>query len=417
MRRILVLSLVALSAFFVTDARNSSSAISIFGNGRRDVIVQKNFELCWHLANDPKVSALLAADPVLSDITRRGRDLFNDAETEDDAVMTALFSDQKTAEIGDRLSALASQPKIAKLCVALREHGRYFIFNNLPDEEFIKAAWAQDAGGINRILKVYALGEKPKYKVDIPDPNLHQVPFYDKAMANVIRPSIRESALEITREGSFFSLSLEVALKYLDINNRYEAADFEPLGENINEISYAAVRRARWNDYKYSAILVLGSGPQVEGEAISPKCRVRCAYAAELYLRGLAPFIILSGGRAHPAMTTISEAEEMKLYLMDNYGIPEKALIAEPHARHTTTNLRNAARIMLGSGFPTDKPALITSTSDQLDSVQSDKFESRCIKEMFVYPIRLGQRTGNFTLEFWPLPCASQVNPLDPLDP
>ena len=189
------------------------------------------------------------------------------------------------------------------------------------------------------------------------------------------------------------------------------------MGENINEISYAAVRRARWNDYKYSAILVLGSGPQVEGEAISPKCRVRCAYAAELYLRGWAPFIILSGGRAHPAMTTISEAEEMKLYLMDNYGIPEKALIAEPHARHTTTNLRNAARIMLGSGFPTDKPALITSTSDQLDSVQSDKFESRCIKEMFVYPIRLGQRTGNFTLEFWPLPCASQVNPLDPLDP
>ena len=189
------------------------------------------------------------------------------------------------------------------------------------------------------------------------------------------------------------------------------------MGENINEISYAAVRRARWNDYKYSAILVLGSGPQVEGETISPKCRVRCAYAAELYLRGLAPFIILSGGRAHPAMTSISEAEEMKLYLMDNYGIPEKALIAEPHARHTTTNLRNAARIMIGSGFPTDKPALITSTSDQLDSVQSDKFESRCIKEMFVYPIRLGQRTGNFTLEFWPLPCASQVNPLDPLDP
>ena len=99
MRRILVLSLVALSALFVAEARNSSSAISIFGNGRRDVIVQKNFELCWHLANDPKVSALLAADPVLSEITRRGRDLFHDAETEDDAVMTALFSDQKTAEI------------------------------------------------------------------------------------------------------------------------------------------------------------------------------------------------------------------------------------------------------------------------------------------------------------------------------
>ena len=107
----------------------------------------------------------------------------------------------------------------------------------------------------------------------------------------------------------------------------------------------------------------------------------------------------------------------MKRYLMENYGIPENVLIAEPHARHTTTNLRNAARIMLGNGFPADKPALITSTSDQLDSVQSGKFEARCVKEMYVCPFRLGKRTGNFTLEFWPLPSATQVNPLDPLDP
>ena len=395
MRNILVLALVVLTGIFTAGARTDNSAVSVFGNGRRDIVVQKNFELCWYLANDPKVSFFLAADPVLSEITRQERSLFKNAGTEDDAVQAALFSVQEIDNIGDRLSELTSLPLIRKLCKVLKEHGKYFIFNDLPDGEFLKAAWIQDAGGINRILKVYALGEKPKYKVDIPDPNLHQIPFYDKAMANVIRPSIRGAALEITREGLFFSLPLEVALKYLDINNRYEAADFEPLGKNINSRTYAAVRSAKWKNYPYSAILVLGSGPQVKGEAISPKCRVRCAYAAELYRQGKAPFIILSGGRAHPAMTDISEAEEMKRYLMDNYGIPEKALIAEPHARHTTTNLRNAARIMLGCGFPSDKPALITSTSDQLDSIQGERFETRCIKEMFVYPCRLGQRTGN----------------------
>lgn len=416
MRRILVYAFVVL-ACATAVARNDSSSMSIFGNGRRDVIVHKNFELCWFLANDSKVSDFFAADPVLSEMTSKERHFFQDAGTEDDAVRVALFSDQEIAAIGDRLSELSSVPLARKLCKILKEDGKYFIFNNLPDGEFLKAAWAQDAGGINQILNVYALGEKPKYKVDIPDPNLHQVPFYDKAMTKVIRPFIRESSMEITFGGLFFSLPLEVAIRYLDINNRYEASDFEPLENGINASSYAAVHSTRWKEYPYSAIIVPGSGPQVKGETISPKCRVRCAYAAELYRQGKAPFIILSGGRAHPAMTDISEAEEMKRYLMEIYGVPEKALIAEPHARHTTTNLRNVARIMLSSGFPADKPAVITSTSDQLDSIQSDKFETRCIKEMFVYPCRLGQRTGNYTLEFWPLPCATQVNPLDPLDP
>lgn len=416
MRRILVYAFVVL-ACATAVARNDSSSMSIFGNGRRNVIVHKNFELCWFLANDSKVSDFFAADPVLSEMTSKERHLFQDAGTEDDAVRVALFSDQEIAAIGDRLSELSSVPLARKLCKILKEDGKYFIFNNLPDGEFLKAAWAQDAGGINQILNVYALGEKPKYKVDIPDPNLHQVPFYDKAMVKVIRPFIRESALEITRGGLFFSLPLEVALRYLDINNRYEAADFEPLEKTINAVSSAAVRSTKWKNYPYSAILVPGSGPQAHGEKISPKCRVRCAHAAELYLQGVAPFIILSGGRAHPAMTEISEAEEMKRYMMDNYGIPEKALIAEPHARHTTTNIRNAVRIMLRCGFPSEKPVLITSTSDQLDSIEGKSFEKRCLKEMYVYPCVMGQRTGKYTLEFMMLPSATQINPLDPLDP
>lgn len=80
----------------------------------------------------------------------------------------------------------------------------------------------------------------------------------------------------------FFNLPLEVALKYLDINNRYEAADFEPLEKTINAVSSAAVRSTKWKNYPYSAILVPGSGPQAHGEKISPKCRVRCAHVADL---------------------------------------------------------------------------------------------------------------------------------------
>ena len=107
----------------------------------------------------------------------------------------------------------------------------------------------------------------------------------------------------------------------------------------------------------------------------------------------------------------------MKKYLLDNYAIPEEALIMEPHARHTTTNVRNAARIMYSYGFPVEKPALITSTGEQLDYVQTQEFENRCLNEMLVMPFSPGRRTSNRTLEFHPLACCTQVNPLDPLDP
>ena len=71
-----------------------------------------------------------------------------------------------------------------------------------------------------------------------------------------------------------------------------------------------------------------------------------------MYRQHQAPFIIVSGGRVHPYHTPYNEAFEMKKYLMDVWQIPESAIIIEPHARHTTTNFRNAARIMFRNGFP-----------------------------------------------------------------
>ncbi len=381
------------------------------------IVVQKNFPFCSHLANDRDLTTTLKADTVLAELEKEQREQFKQAESEEDALDEVLLSEAEIESIGTRLSELVLMKPLARLCKDLREEGKYYIYNDLADEEFIKAAWAQDAEGINRIIRVYAQGEKPRYKIDIPDPNLTSVPFYKDAMAKIIRPAIRENALESSTGGLIFSLPLNVALGYLDIHNRLEASDFEPMSDGINAKSYAAAKRTKWKKYPYTAIVVLGSGPQVEGERLSPKGRVRCAYVAELYRRGLAPFIILSGGRAHPAKTPFSEAEEMKRYLMENYGIPEDALIAEPHARHTTTNLRNSVRIMLSNGFPLDKPALITSTGEQLNYVQTEEFYNRCTQDMLVIPFKLGERIGNRELVFWPLPCASQINPLDPLDP
>ena len=64
-----------------------------------------------------------------------------------------------------------------------------------------------------------------------------------------------------------------------------------------------------------------------------------------------------------------------------------------------------------------DKPALMSSTQEQLNSVEKPRFQDRCRMEMLVVPFRLGERLNTRELVFWPLPNATQINPVDPLDP
>ena len=83
-----------------------------------------------------------------------------------------------------------------------------------------------------------------------------------------------------------------------------------------------------------------------------------CRLAALQYAKGVAPFIVTSGGKVHPYKTKFCEATEMKRYLVEKLHIPANAIIVDPHARHTTTNMRNAARLIYRYGIPLIKPAL-----------------------------------------------------------
>jgi uncharacterized SAM-binding protein YcdF (DUF218 family) len=93
---------------------------------------------------------------------------------------------------------------------------------------------------------------------------------------------------------------------------------------------------------------------------LSPAGRLRDELAAKRFRDGKAPFLIVSGGFVHPIRTEFSEAIEMKHDLMTRFGIPADSIIVDPHARHTTTNMRNAARLMYRYGIPFDKTALVT---------------------------------------------------------
>src|SRR5690606_3828858 len=156
-------------------------------------------------------------------------------------------------------------------------------------------------------------------------------------------------------------------------------------------------------------------GPSQYHQPISPGGILRCRMAARVYKSGLAPFIIVSGGRVHPYKTPYIEAVEMKKYLIDVHGIPADAIIVEPHARHTTTNMRNAARLLLQYGFPTDKLSIVGSSINHINTVE--KMDARCIKELGYLPYSLGKRISDVLLEFSPSKEALRIDWNEPLDP
>ena len=112
---------------------------------------------------------------------------------------------------------------------------------------------------------------------------------------------------------------MDAVCALLDVNDCLQAADYEPLEETVNKDSYAKLASTKWDNYPYSAILVLGYGPEEANVPVSAIGKMRAAYAVQLYRDHQAPFIILSGGRVHPDHTPYSEANEMKKYLIETW--------------------------------------------------------------------------------------------------
>src|SRR5262249_26233788 len=133
--------------------------------------------------------------------------------------------------------------------------------------------------------------------------------------------------------------------------------------------------------------------------------------------QGKAPFILVSGGYVHPNQTPFAEAIEMKRVLIQDFGVPAEAILVDPHARHTTTNLRNAARILYRYGVPFERKALIATDVDQSAYIEGQVFAKRCVDELGYAPTRLLARISGFDLEFVPSIESLQIDPADPLDP
>lgn len=367
------------------------------------------------MSQDSDVVQNLRANKALAAIAGDKRQRLLAANDFSSRIASMKFTEDEIDFIASQLAQAFSKSKAMQSIVSeeIIPSGCYRQ-SNATGAELVKLMWRQDALGMNHAIDLYAAGEKPIYA------SIDSIGFdvRSKDYQNGILPTVIQN-IELATQGDnlCWAIPLTAVKVLLDVNDRCQVIDFEPLSSLGNQAQYVRIKQVDWSKYAYSAILVLGAGPLDPREHISPYGRLRASYAAQLYRQGLAPFIIVSGGRVHPYHTPYCEAEEMRKYLVATCGIPAEAVIIEPQARHTTTNIRNAARIMLREGFPFNKPALLTSSASHLDYVAAEKFLQRCLRDMKIIPFKLGKRISPRVFEFWPLPNCTQLNPEEPLDP
>ena len=394
-------------------------------NGKR-FLQSKNYYLLTLFTQLPEVKKLLESDLVLSQITKKyadslGSSLINCGRNGTCLLNNFIFSETDIKSIGDRLLELY-QPNNA-LGKLVQNHlipsGCYILFNEFNAKDLLRKAWEQDAKGINYCVSVYGGGDKPNYPlIDSISFNTKDPLNPSKYAANYIGflyNSASILSLENTSNKLFFTTKLNAALLFLELNEREQAADFEPMENGENKLAVDKIKTINWNNYKYSVILIPGAGPDDPKIALSAEGRLRCKLAAILYKQGLAPFIVSSGGKVHPYKTPFCEATEQKKYLIEKLGIPASAIIIDPHARHTTTNMRNTARLIFRYGMPFNKAAITCTTKGQ--SYMIANMIPRCMKELNLAPYKNGNRLSETALEFYPLIEALHINPNEPIDP
>lgn len=319
----------------------------------------------------PDARAAVVADPTLSALAAARAQALSAASQScgGDATCLGAAAKWSDADIATAGSALAALPALAPLSADLRKSGTAMLHADGTDAALLSAAWQDAARALDQGWDDYL------------------TPLPDADRATALGPALGAPAT-----APFYKPLLDVVLAGLLANQRDEATRYEPLADGENKAALARLPSIDFSKAPFSAVVVPGLGPTDLDHPLSPGGQVRADQAAARFAAGLAPLIVLSGGHVHPDRTPYSEALEMKKYLMETYSIPEDAILVDPHARHTTTNLRNVARLFYRFGIPVDQPALITTDLGQTlyIAAASDTavFGKRCLTELGYKPWR-----------------------------
>ncbi|MEN7551306.1 YdcF family protein [Rapidithrix thailandica] len=384
------------------------------------LVQDKNFYLLTLFQKIPEVKTLLTEDKVLLEFRKEKLETIkkaieSGAQDRAGVVNAFLWSDEEIRQIGEHLKGLSKKESTLKKLFQqhLQPSGTYQVWASLPEGEILNKAWELCAKGINHSIQVYGNGAKPLY------PAIDSVTYNveNNTYKNTLHMWAREVLAQAEKSELFFDGPLDFAVSLLYLNHRDEAARYEPMEILENKAAVDFIPSIHWKDYPYASIVVLGAGSEMYGVRLTPNGKLNLRIAARQFQEGLAPLLIVSGGHVHPYRTPVCEAIEMKKELMEKYGIQEKHILIEPHARHTTTNLRNASRLLYAYGVPEEKPSLVTTNYRHSDYVGSQKFQDRCIEELGYLPGKLLERISPTTIEFLPIVESFHQNPYEPLDP
>ncbi|TLX75968.1 YdcF family protein [Labilibacter sediminis] len=331
----------------------------------------------------------------------------------DDMRISQSEMDAVASQLGNQLSSSIEIDKM--IAQHARPSGIFQKYSSVSNKRMVELAWIAACEGINNIIEEYALGEEPRDKVsDGPAYNVNTEEYRKKTWEIV--EQINQNKDDFTL---FFEPALYFSLELLKLNNRDEAGKYEPLRNGENKSAIAYIPSVNWGGYTYASILLLGDSPNSPGDdvRISESAKIRVKLAADRYHSGKAPLIIISGANVYPFQTPYYEAVEMKKWMMDNYNVPEKAIIVDPHGRHTTTNLRNASRYIFRYGIPDSIKSIVTATESHIDYIVSNNYTNTCFKHFGYMPVVLKDRISINDVEFLPKLISLHADAIDPLDP
>lgn len=409
----------------VTTFLAAGAAIFLLGEPKpaplrlEDPVRDKNFYALALARRIPSTRRMLSNDSALAELTSRRRTALRAAKATATLGSTKGLDGLKWGRsdvelVGGRLAALSGQPGYREWIDAVRSSGVAYRWRALSDRELGQKVWRDSAAAMDSLIDVYGLQTAPARSASIDGP-LYKAdnPFFGglvKTMLGVTEERLGENPL-------FFEPNLEASVGMLGLHVRDEAGRHEPMEAKDNRVACRQVAKTDFSRYRYTAMLVPGFGPEEAGVRLSPAGRLACELAARRWKQKLAPFIIVSGGYVHPNQTPFSEAVEMKRCLVDDWGIPGSAVFIDPHARHTTTNVRNAVRIAYRSGIPVDQPMLVVTNTFQSHDIESPAFARRCQGVFGYVPGDQYKRIDEFTLSFRPLLDSLTMDAGDPLDP
>ncbi|NBC24622.1 MAG: hypothetical protein GVX78_03295 [Bacteroidetes bacterium] len=387
-----------------------------------DYVRDKNFFALSKMLDMPKVKQIINKQEDLkaesSNLTIKLQNAIAACNGQASCLVNELiWTESEIVNIGNYLADLAENSSEFQQMINehLRPSGLFENYKFANNPSFVKQIWADAAKGINFIMEVYVLGATPVDEDS--DGPLYAIGNAD--YQQLIFAEAENILDELNDKSLFFEANLNLAMALLRLNNRDEAGRFEPLESGENKAALDKLATVNFDDYEYSVIVNLGDSPNSPGDAtnISEGAKYRVQIAAERYHEGKAPFILFTGANVFPKHSIYHEAIEMKKWAMQHHDIPEAAILVDPHARNTTTNLRNASRQLVRYGFPLDKKGLITTSNSQSEYVTGNGFANRCEEDFGFFPVKLGARISDLDVEFFPKIIALHVNSIDPLDP